>query len=149
MMARTKATTGGEIGVNGYFYKGGQFLPSTHAEPGRWKVGGKWVTTGRDLIAPGEFAVQPTPFSRSLFRLAGVGYSTVLRDDGKLAINLGTDGQGVRGHDGVTLTRDTMIRPGVEGVLGKEEISLGAIIDAWNGGLRWFDVRPDAVTRTA
>jgi len=34
-------------------------------------------------------------------------------------------------------------------VLGKEALTLGAIIDAWNSGQRWFDVQPDAETITA
>jgi hypothetical protein len=142
-MSNGQAKAGGEIGVNGYFYKGGQFLPSTQAEPGKWKVGKKWVTTKRELVAPGELSVQPTPFSRSLFVLAGVGHMSVVQD-GKLVVNTG-----VRGYDGEYITADTTITPGVKGVVGTEQLTLGEIIAAWNDGLRWFDVKPDAETRTA
>lgn len=143
-----RAARGGQEGVNGFFYKGGQFLPHTQAAPGKWKLKGKWINSARELVAPGEFAFQPTPFSRSLFVLAGVGSSTVL-NDGRLTLNLGPRGQGVRACDGTPITLAMEIRPGVKGVLGKEALTLGEIIDAWNGGQRWFDVQPDAETITA
>lgn len=147
-MSRTQATKGGEVGVNGYFYKGGQFLPSTQAEPGRWKIGKKWVKARRCLIAPGELSVQPTPFSRSLFEIAGIGYFTILID-GKLVLNPGADGNGVKTYDGVPVTLDLQMRPGVAGVLGKEAISLGDVVTAWNNGMRWFDVNPEGDVTTA
>jgi hypothetical protein len=138
-MSRTQAKIGGEIGVNGFAYKGGQFLPSTQAEPGKWKIGKKWVKSGRALVAPGVFEMQPTPFSRSLFELAGVGYCSIMRD-GVLVLN-----EGVFLYDGVTpVTGALEVRPGVRGVLGKESLTLEEIISAWNGGARWFDVQPDA-----
>lgn len=136
---KKQAVAGGQVGINGYDYKGGQFLPSTMVEPGKWKVGKKWITSGRELVAPGEFAIQPTPFTRSLFVIAGVGYMTVIKD-GKLALNTGVN------YGGDPITKDTRIRPGVKGVLGKEDLTLGEIIDAWNKGMRWFDVQPDAET---
>jgi hypothetical protein len=139
IMARTQAKIGGEIGVNGYAYKGGQFLPSTQAEPGKWKVAGKWVKTSREMIAPGQWEVQPTPFSRAIFSIAGFGHFSRIVD-GKLVINTG-----VFCNDGFTpVTTDMEIRPGVRGILGKESLTLGEIIEAWNNGARWFDVQPDA-----
>ena len=40
-----RAKKGGETAKsNQYHYKGGQFLPTTSAEPGKWKVGGKFTT---------------------------------------------------------------------------------------------------------
>lgn len=135
-----KAKAGGEIGVNGYFYKGGQFLPSTQAEPGRFKVGKKWLTTGREMIAPGVWEVQPTPLSRSLFVLAGVGHFSVMKDD-ILTINTG-----VFCNDGVTpVTGDLEIRPGVKGIMGKECLTIGEIVAAWNEGQRWFSIDPEQV----
>ncbi|MFM0165664.1 hypothetical protein PQR39_35180 [Paraburkholderia sediminicola] len=143
-MSNGQAKQGGEVGVNGYLYKGGQFLPSTQAEPGKWKVGKKWITTGREIVSPGKFEVQPTPFSRSLFVIAGVGHFTRIVG-GKLVIN-----EGVRCNDGITpVTLDMQVRPGVRGVLGKEALTLGEIIAAWNDGQRWFDVQPNAITVTA
>lgn len=142
-----RAVAGGQDGINGYFYKGGQFLPSTMAEPGKWKVDGKWITSGRALIGPGEFGNQPTPFSRSLFELASVGAYTVL-NNGKLSLNRGSEGRGVRASDGSPVTLDMQIRPGVKGALGKESLTLQEIIDNWNAGQRWFDVKPNAEALT-
>ena len=140
---KSRAVAGGQDGINGYFYKGGQFLPSTTAEPGKWKVKGKWVTSGRALIAPGEYAHQPTPFSRSLFDLAGVGAWTTVSPDGRMAVR-----SGVRTANGIPVTGGLEFRPGVKGVLGKESLTLQEIVDAWNNGQRWFDVQPDAETVT-
>ena len=136
-----RAISGGQEGVNGYFYKGGQFLPTTMAEPGKWKVNGKWVASGKELIEPGVFANQPTPFSRSIL--------SFIRD--WVEINNGEMkkiGREIRDYSGSPVTLETMIRPGVKGVLGKEELSLGELIEAYNNGQRWFDVKPDAQTVT-
>lgn len=140
LLLKAHAKVGGETGINGYHYKGGQFLPSTQAEPGKWKIGKKWVSSGKELIAPGQLAHQPTPFSRSLFTLAGVGYFSRMGDDGKLSI-----AAGVRDHSGEPITAETKITPGVKGVLGKESLTLGEIVGAWNAGQRWFDVKPEGV----
>jgi hypothetical protein len=56
-MSAGRAKTGGQIGQNGEFYKGGTFLPSTDnpkRTPTKRKRGPK-----RDLVAPGEFAEYP------------------------------------------------------------------------------------------
>lgn len=140
-ISRSQAILGGEIGLNGYFYRGGQFLPSTNAEPGKWKIGKKWVLSGRELVAPGVIAVQPTPFSRSILAVLG-GY-----------VFFGADNQ-IHLRDGCqfgnqSITLNTLTRPGVRGVLGQEEISFGELIDAYNSGHRWFDVKPDEVTVTS
>jgi hypothetical protein len=138
-----RAKAGGETAAsNGYFYKGGQFLPTTEAEPGKWKIGKKTVTTGKELIAPGEFAVQPTPFSRSIYQAA-------LRDVTEPTPEGLVFRPGIKDHRGNEITPDTGIRLGVKGVLGKEELSLKELIDAYNKGQRWYDVDPDApVQRT-
>lgn len=136
---KSRALAGGQTGVNGYSYKGGQFLPSTTAEPGRWKVGKKWITSERELIEPGVMAVQPTPFSRSILASLGAYVQVV---DGTLKIRDGVN------FSGIPITRDTMTRLGVKGVQGKEEISYGELVDAYNNGQRWFDVQPEALTVT-
>lgn len=130
-----RAVSGGQEGVNGYFYKGGQFLPTTQAEPGKWRVGKKWIRSGNELVAPGEYALQPTPFSRSIFEMVR-GWTTQVGD--KLVLR-----ENVRDVDGSPITSGTTMTPGVRGVLGKEKITFGELIDAWNNGQRWFDVNPD------
>ena len=137
---RVQAKAGGEVAEsNGYFYKGGQFLPSTEAEPGRWKIGKKVVTTKQEVIAPGEMAVQPTPFSRSIYQAAlGQGDWVTKTPEGlKVRENIKTS-------TGEPITPDMKIRLGVKGVLGKEELTLQEFVDAYNKGQRWFDVQPDA-----
>jgi len=133
-----RAKAGGEVAAsNGYFYKGGQFLPTTEAEPGKWKIGKKTVTTGKELIAPGELAVQPTPFSRSIYQAA-------LRDVTEPTPQGLVFRPGIKDYRGNEITPETGIRIGVKGVLGKEELSIKELIDAYNSGQRWYDVDPDA-----
>lgn len=138
-----QAKVGGQIGVNGYCYRGGQFLPNTQAEPGKWKINGKWVRTGKEQIEPFVWAVQPTPFSRSILRIAGAGHATRF-ESGKLVVNTG-----VYFHDRTPVTPDAEVRPGVRGVCQKEGVTLQALCDAYNNGLRWFDVNPEGVQITS
>lgn len=140
-----RAVVGGQVAdANGFFYKGGQFLPSTAAEPGKWKVDGKWVKSGKREIEPGQWEHQPTPFSTPIMQLVSPGYFSV-RDKvtGKLAVNTG-----LRNYDGSPVTPDMKVQPGVKGVLGKESYTLQELIDMYNNGMRWLDVNPDAVTKT-
>ena len=138
-MARSQAKIGGEVAnTNGYFYKGGQFLPSTDAEPGKWKAGKKWVYTGKALVGPGEFAIQPTPFSRSIFEMLN-SFLEKNGDKFQFRTDLNPD----------YFTPNMTTRPGVKGVLGKEEISYQEMLDAYNNGQRWFDVAPDAAVLTS
>ncbi len=139
---RTQAVAGGEIAeANGYFYKGGQFLPTTEAEPGKWKIGKKWVTSGKELIEPGVTANQPTPFSRSIFSMISQLLEKSPSGNFQWRPN-------VRFGDGSAFSPNATMRPGVKGVLGKEEISFQELLDAYNNGQRWFDVAPEASTLT-
>jgi hypothetical protein len=132
-----RAMAGGQHApANGYFYKGGQFLPTTTAEPGRWRIGKKWVNSGSELVEPGVMAAQPTPFSRSLFSL--IRDYTLLSGSGQMELRVG-----VRFGNGQPVSLEACMRPGVRGVLGQEELSMQEMIDAYNGGQRWFDVKPD------
>ena len=137
-----RAKIGGQDGINGWFYKGGQFLPSTMAEPGSWRVGKKWVKTGKELVEPGKFEVQPTPLSRSILVLMAPGAMTVIGRDGKASLNPGANGDGIRDHNGQPITEETKIRPGVKGIVGKHEYSLGDLISQYNKGARWVEVDP-------
>jgi hypothetical protein len=138
----SQAKIGGQIAdSNGYFYKGGQFLPSTAAEPGKWKVDGKWVTTGKRLVEPGTFEVQPTPFSWPIFPMLNP-YLNKTPEGFKFRDDIKAFG------DGSPFDVNAMVRPGVKGAQGKEEISLQELLDAYNKGQRWFDVKPNAETIT-
>src|SRR5882672_5550321 len=83
-----RAAGGGEIGVNGYHYKGGQFLPSTDAPPGTWrvKIKGKshLIQAKRELVAPGVLEYAPTPFSRAIFTL--IREIVTIAPDGTLGV---------------------------------------------------------------
>jgi hypothetical protein len=136
-----RAKIGGEIGVNGYFYKGGQFLPNTQAEPGRWKLGNKWVTSGRALIAPGEFGFQPTPFSISIF--GKIRSYTDFNSEGKMVFKDGLQ------WEGEPMTVDTRITPCIKGVRSTEDFSYGELIDLYEHGARWIDVKPDLTCITS
>src|SRR5215467_7159151 len=76
---RSQAKKGGEIAEsNKAFYKGGQFLPSTEAPPGTYKIKGKVIGKGRELTEPGgiyggqtKWDTAPTPLHRSIWTLIG------------------------------------------------------------------------------
>ncbi len=142
-MTHSRAKVGGEIGVNGFCYKGGQFLPSTQAEPGRWKIGKKWVVSGRELTEPGKWEYQPTPFSRSILVLCSLGAYTNLGDDGRLKVR-----DGGRAGDGTPVSSEMQIRPGVKGYLGEQTYTLQELIDLYHRGARWIDVNPQTDTLT-
>ena len=139
---RSQAKKGGEIAEsNQYQYKGGQFLPSTQAEPGKWKVGKKWITSGKELVEPGKFEHQPTPFSRSIF---SVIHGLSDRDE-KNNIKLRSE---IKDDRGQPITNETKIRLGVKGMQGKHEHSYGQLIDEYNKGNRWVHVEFDEPTLT-
>jgi hypothetical protein len=62
-----RASKGGEVGINGLYYSGGSFLPSTDNAklPKRRKGKG----TGKQEIAPYEWAVSPVGFESIFHRL--------------------------------------------------------------------------------
>lgn len=137
-----RAQAGGEVAKsNGYFYKGGQFLPTTDAEPGKWKIGKKWINSGQELVEPGKKAIQPTPFSRSIFSMLNAYVEQ--GKDGKLSLK-----EGLKFGDGSKVSLDSEYTPGVKGVMNKEPITVKELIDGYNNGQRWFDVNPDAATLT-
>lgn len=127
-----QAQKGGQTGMNDYFYKGGQFLPSTKAEPGKWKIGKKWVKTGKELIEPNKFEIQPTPLSRSIYVLLSVGAMTKMEGK-KIEFN----------PDMRDNSPDRKIKPGVKGIVGKKEYTLKELIDQYNKGSRWVEVEPE------
>jgi hypothetical protein len=146
-----RAKAGGQVAdVNGYFYKGGQFLPTTTAEPGKWKVNGKWVKSGRELIEPGVIANAPTPFSRSILSPLREYVDYVDNDFKKLKLKEGR--KVLETVDGmqtyVPVTNETTWTPRLADYEHHTPVTIGELIDAYNKGQRWFDVKPDAVTIT-
>ena len=139
--SRSQAKKGGEIAEsNQYHYKGGQFLPSTSAEPGKWKLGKKWVHAGKEMIEPGKYEHQPTPFSRSILGALG---AYAYNDNGKISLR-----KGVYDHRGEPITGETKTRLGIKGIQGKHEHSYGQLVDEYNKGNRWVHLEFDEPTLT-
>lgn len=139
---RSQAKKGGEIAEsNQYHYKGGQFLPTTEAEPGKWKVGKKWVHAGKELVEPGKYDTQPTPFSRAIL---GAIHGVTERDEkGMMKLR-----EGITSHDGEPITKDTKTRLGIKGKMGKHEHTYGQLVDEYNKGNRWVHLEFDEPTLT-
>lgn len=127
------AKAGGEVAkTNGYFYKGGQFLPSTDLPPGSFRVGKKIVKAKKMETAPSQWETQPSPTSRSVYQMAAPGYySTLNRESGKLSFNQGVGGKGVRDPRGNTVTAESK-------AIG--DLTFGDLIEMYNKGMRWVDV---------
>jgi hypothetical protein len=146
-----RAQAGGEKAEsNGYFYKGGRFLPTTTAEPGKWKIGKKWVKSGRELIEPGVIANAPTPFSRSILSPLREYIDYVDNDFKKVKLKEGR--KVLETVDGmqtyVPVTNETTWTPRLADYEHHTPVTIGELIEAYNKGQRWFDVKPDAETIT-
>ena len=127
----SRAASGGQIATaNGYFYKGGQFLPSTENPPGKFKVGKKWVAAKSLLIEPGKNETQPTATALSIF--SGIREYTTQDDNGNLILKEGIrDGQGGEVKpDAPYLERE-----------GYPVMTYGDVVNAYNNGQRWVDVQ--------
>lgn len=125
-MSNIRAKAGGETAsANGYFYKGGQFLPSTDAPPGTWRVEGKLVKSRKRQVGPGQYEMQPGPNAKSVYEMAAVGAWTRRNSDNKLEI-VG----GIKDNNNVLVTPETRI--------GVGDLTLQDAVDAWNNGQRWF-----------
>lgn len=125
-----RARLGGETGLNGYAYKGGQFLPSTEAPPGTWRVKikgkTKLVHNKQALIAPGQMALAPTPYSQSIFN--SIREFVNVDADGRMALNPARE-QAIEYY---YPTKDD-----------REELAMK--IEMFNQGLRWHEVIPPGV----
>ena len=118
-----RAIKGGQTGVNGEWYEGGQFLPETQLGklPKRTKVAG----TGKQEIEPYKWAVPPigsTELTRSIFRYMGGRFidASHFRKTGEMK---------------VSCTPETM-------ALYKENVFHLAVLAAkYNKGERWFEIK--------
>jgi hypothetical protein len=138
-----RAKKGGELAEsNQYHYKGGQFLPTTSAEPGKWKVGNKWVKSGKELTEPGKIEHSPTPFSRAIFPLLR---HEVHHEGGKFT----KVRENIRHHDGEPVTEESKIRLRIGENLNKHEHSYKELMDEYNKGNRWVHLEFDEPTLTS
>lgn len=141
----SRAASGGQVGVNGYEYKGGQFLPSTQLPPGSYRDKDGTVRKGNkgEQIEPGKREGAPSPTSRSIYGVIG-GYLRVDRETGAASIV-----PNVRDNMGFPVTPETLIRPGVKGLTTDQQYTLQELVDLYNKGARWIDLdlaKPSATT---
>jgi hypothetical protein len=126
------AKIGGETAEsNGFFYKGGQFLPSTDLPPGSFRVGKKLVKARKMEIEPYKWEAQPTADSRALFPLA-TAYSKRHPETGKLVWGKGANEGGYRDARGQPITPETRS--------GWGDTTYGDLMEMYNNGMRWLEV---------
>jgi len=137
----SRAVAGGQIGINGFEYKGGQFLPSTELPPGTFRDenGNLRRGTTSEEIEPFKRETAPSPTSRSIYSL--INAYTSLRD-GRLGINQGAGGRGIRDAAGNAVTPETKVRPGIRGLASDVEFTLQELVDLYNAGARWIELDP-------
>jgi hypothetical protein len=116
MTTKTRAQKGGEIGMNGEFYKGGQFLPSTTL-PKR-AAQQKLSKSKKQEIANYKWEVAPKDSYRSIFTMiAGIFVKWEIRNE-KFEFSASQQ------------TLDYLKTT-------KEEVII--LMNAWNNGARWID----------
>jgi len=129
-----RSIKGGQIGQNGYFYKGGQFLPSTDNPPGTFRFGNKIISNNiKELIEPGIMELPPTPTSRSIFAM--IRGETEYHNKDTLFVNPRINWEYMNSSPD-----KENIFPGIRGVKSKNAYSLNQLVDLYNKGARWLDL---------
>lgn len=119
IMMKTRAKTGGEIGINGEYYKGGQFLPSSpNTIKGEMKSTNSKKATRKQEIAPYKWEVSPAENLNSIF-----------------SIIAGT----VAGWKVYNETLEYNANEKVLNYVGMTEEEARELINMWNDGYRWFE----------
>lgn len=121
-----RAKPGGEVGINGFFYKGGTFLPSTQLPPQGSQGRSAGVRT--HLIEPGVRAEAPE------------GYGAIFGRYQEF-IQVGADGVA-----SVYERPDEAIAAYVNSDVAEGRAFLRAAVEAYNGGMRWYKAGDIEVT---
>ncbi|APQ14653.1 hypothetical protein BJP27_24070 (plasmid) [Pseudomonas oryzihabitans] len=121
-----RAKPGGEIGVNGFFYKGGTFLPSTQLPPQGSQ--GRTTRVRTLLVEPGVRAEAPE------------GYEAIFGSYQQF-IQVGADGVA-----SVQERPDEAIAAYVNSDVTEGRAFLRAAVEAYNGGMRWYKAGDIKVT---
>lgn len=121
-----RAKPGGEVGINGFFYKGGTFLPSTQLPPQGSK--GRTTRVRTLLIEPGVRAEAPE------------GYGAIFGSYQEF-IQVGADGVA-----SVQERPDEAIAAYVNSDVAEGRAFLRAAVEAYNGGMRWYKAGDIEVT---
>lgn len=125
-----RAKIGGEIGINGEFYKGGQFLPSTK-NPKRSKEKCGCNSKKKQQYEPYKWSVPPRGKKTSIFSLgligtrlqyAGKGFDKIEIIDEKIRLN-------ERYIENYGMFDENYFLHGYK---------LKELIDMWNSGTRWI-----------
>lgn len=124
MTTKTRAQTGGETGVNGEFYRGGQFLPSSPTmEKGAFKQSKRRKGTGKQEIEPYVWEIPPTETAKPVNLAMFVAMPV-------------REGREIVGYE--------RYEPAIRGSL-KDEMFMGwhidELIEMYNSGQRWFEPR--------
>ncbi len=123
-MTHTRAKAGGETGINGEFYQGGQYLPSSPTtEKGAFKTSKRPKGTGKREVEPYVWEIPPTDTAIPV----------------KVAMTVCMPikaGRKVVGYE--------RYEPAIKGSL-KNEMFMGwhidELIEMYNSGQRWFEPR--------
>jgi hypothetical protein len=116
-VTQKRAAKGGQFGVNGEFYEGGKFLPST--QKGKGKARKK---TGKREIEPYKWEVQPTPEHEAIW--------------GKISGFCQWDGDVLTINDNAKFDGENYFYPGYASI---EATVLNRLIKMFNNGIRWID----------
>lgn len=95
MTEQKRAQKGGEYGINGFWYNGGQYLPNTQLNP----MGKSETVKGKKQeVAPYKWEVAPSANHHSIYRIISL---ICVNDNGKLTLNprLNPEGMGWKNED--------------------------------------------------
>lgn len=123
-MSNGRAKAGGQIGVNGYNYKGGQFLPSTEAPPGLISKTHKNTNLKKAQIAPYKWEQTPEYGMRSIYELIS---SNIIIKDGLATV-----------HPIIKEGRSYTWGIGHNGIPNTKNVNLGQLLDLYNSGEKWI-----------
>jgi hypothetical protein len=128
MVKTGHARIGGETAEsNGYFYKGGQFLPSTDLPPGSFRVGKKIVKAKKMEIEPYKWEAQPTAESTAIWPHATAYATPGTAQKGHLTF---WQGRAFKDASGNPITAESK-------AIG--DLTYGDLIEMYNKGMRWVE----------
>ena len=124
-----RAPAGGMIGMNGLYYPGGSFLPSTTLGKLPPASNASRSGSGKRLVARGEWAERPTPTAESIWHMIVGTYAGENRQSGELEP---TRDYLRYAYEDENANPPIMFR-------GQWFGRLNDLISAWNTGARWVE----------
>lgn len=120
MTTQKRAPKGGTVAINGEFYEGGKFLPST--QKGKGKPHKK---TGKQQIAPYQWEVPPTPEHKSIWATINAFCQW---GDGEYE-------EFLVANENLEFDGENYCYPGYALINARKLKKLKLL---WNGGVRWY-----------